>query len=89
MRIKVTLNGGPVNVWHELGLRCNPFPQIAKHEFAAANRMLQELDADPLPDAAAVRRILTGCDPQFVDLCMRKFTPGERVAFVVTWPDEV
>ena len=87
MKVIVTLNGGPKNVWHQWGLNCNPFPHLARYEESTANRMLQQLDSDPLPDAEAIRRILKGCDPKFIDLCVQNFEPGSRVAFTVSWPD--
>ena len=48
MKVTVILNGGPDNPWHAMGLRCNPFPQIAKHEFAAADRTGHARIYDPL-----------------------------------------
>ena len=87
MKVRITLNGGPANVWANWGLRCNPFPQIPSAEFATANRMLQALDSDPLQSSDEIRTILAGCDPAFVDLCVDRFKPGERVQFSVTWPD--
>lgn len=87
MTVHVVINGGPVNVHTALGLTCNPFPVIPEAEYAVANRMLRELDSDPLPDADSVRKILDGCDPDFVELCVKNFVPGRRIGFSVTWPD--
>ena len=87
MKIVVTLNGGPKNVWHTYGLRCNPFPQIGKFEFATANRMLRELDSDPLTGPEDIRRILKGCDHDFIELCCSQFKAGERIQFTISWPD--
>jgi hypothetical protein len=86
MQIRVTLNGSPTNPWHQYGLKANPFPQIPKAEFRTANEMLQRLDSDPLTSTDDIRRILDGCDSEFVDLCCRVFKPGERISFDVTWP---
>jgi len=87
MRITVTLNGSNDNPWHGIGLNANPFPQIARAEFAGANRMLRELDSEPLKSADDIRRILNGCDQAFIDLCVQQFKPGERIAFQVEWPE--
>lgn len=86
MRITVTINGGPENVWHEWGLTCNPFPQLPAYEFVDANRRLRALDSDPLTSVEDIRRILEGCESEFIELCCRSFRPGERVQFDVTWP---
>lgn len=86
MTITVILNGGPVNVWHIYGLKCNPFPQFARAEMAHANRMLQQLDSDPLTSTDDIRRILAGCDQDFIDGCCARFEFGRRVHFQVSWP---
>lgn len=83
--ITVTLNGGPVNVWHQYGTRCNPFPQMARAEDSHANRLLQELDSEPLQSVQDIRRILHACSTEFVELCCQQFKPGERVQFQVWW----
>jgi len=86
MRVTVTLNGSPTNGWHRYGLRCNPFPQIPDARFNTANRMLQELDSNPLESTAQIRTILSGCDPEFIELCCARFVSGQRVQFDVEWP---
>lgn len=87
MFVKVTLNGGPTNVWLRWQLTANPFPAIPKAEFAVANRMLRELDSDPLTSVDDIRRILSGCSEEFIELCCREFVAGKRISFGVSWPD--
>lgn len=86
MRINVTINGGPINVWHRYGLKCNPFPQLARYEYSVANRMLQELDSDPIESTDRIRTILSGCAPEFIEICCAEFKAGQRVSFHVAWP---
>lgn len=86
-QIRVTINGSNENPWHVYGLRCNPFPQLARAEFSHANRLLRLLDSDPITSADQIRAILRGCSDEFVDLCCSQFTPGQRVSFLVHWPD--
>jgi hypothetical protein len=88
MVITVTLNGTSENPYHKLGMRRNPFPQIARAEFNAADRMLAQLDAEPLNGPEDIRRILAGCDADFIELCCKQFKKGERVRFLVYWPKE-
>lgn len=88
MRVKITLNGGPINRYAHMGLTCNPFPAIPQAEFATANRMLRELDSDPLKSMDDIRRILKGCAEEFIDLCCEKFIPGQRVSFTVSFPEK-
>lgn len=85
--VRVTINGGPENVHRQYGLTCNPFPAIPRFEYVAANRMLRELDSDPLASVDDVRRILAGCDDAFVDLCCQKFVAGQRVSFTIEFPE--
>jgi hypothetical protein len=85
--ITVTLNGSDKNPWYMYGLTANPFPQIAKAEYTTADRMLRELDSDPLTSTDDIRRILKGCDEKFIELCCEKFVPGQRIKFQVNWPD--
>jgi hypothetical protein len=87
MVLKITLNGGPVNVWHNMGLTCNPFPHIARAESASANRMLQMLDSDPLQSTDDIRRILHGCTEEFIEVCCHQFVPGQRIAFTIEFPE--
>lgn len=87
MKITVVLNGGPDNFYRHYGLTCNPFPAIPDARFETANRMLRELDSDPLAGVEDIRKILAGCDQEFIDLCCARFVPGQRVRFTVEWPD--
>lgn len=86
-RIKVTINGGATNRWHQYGLTANPFPQIGRAEASVANRMLRELDSDPITSTDQIRTILAGCDQGFIDLCCSQYKAGELVSFNVEWPE--
>lgn len=86
MRVEVTINGGPDNPWHVYGLTANPFPKIGRAEFGTANRMLRELDSDPITSQDQIRIILKGCDQEFIDRCVERYRPGERVSFIISWP---
>src|SRR5262249_58797045 len=88
MKIVVILNGTKVNPFLRYGLKRNPFPQIARSEYAAADRALATLAAEPIPNADYIRKVLAGVEAsaEFVDLCCQKFKPGERVKFSVQWP---
>ena|SRR5436190_3834341 len=83
MEVEIIINGGPDNVWHRWDLRCNPFPYVPKYEFARFNRVLQNLDSDPIPDRAALLKIIEGGDPWFVEACTKAYRPGERTRFKV------
>jgi hypothetical protein len=87
LKITVTLNGTDVNPWHKMGLRQNPFPQLAKAEYDAGERMLASLDGDPIKEPDDIRRRLKGFDPKFVEGVVARFVPGQRVRFDVTFPD--
>jgi hypothetical protein len=83
--IQIRLNGTNENPYHRLGLTCNPFPQLAISEYAAAERALQSLGADPIPDEQYIRDTLEAFPKEFVDLCVEKYKPGEMVDFLVTF----
>jgi hypothetical protein len=84
--LTVRINGTDKNPWHKMGLKCNPFPQIGKAEYDAAELTLAELDGDPVTGPEDIRKRLRGFSPEFVELCVANFRPGERVAFDVTFP---
>lgn len=86
IRATVTINGGPVNVWANMGLVANPFPAIPMAEYAEANRLLQRLDSDPIRSVKALRTILEGCSPEFIEGCVQRYRRGKRVRFVIEWP---
>jgi hypothetical protein len=83
--LRVSLNGTDVNTYAKAwGLRCNPFPQYAKHEVLHAMLRLNELDGDPIPKDSAeayIREKLRGFSKEFVDHVVARFVPGERVKF--------
>jgi hypothetical protein len=83
IRILVTLNGLDHNPWHELGLRCNPFPQIGEYRYDAGERQIASLDGEPLQGPDDIARRLAGFHPEFIKLCIQQFRPGERVRFGV------
>ena len=87
VRLTVTLNGTDTNPWHRMGLRQNPFPQLGRAEYDAGERQINSLDGDPLTGEADIRRRLQGFDPEFIDLCVKCFKPGERVRFIVEFPE--
>jgi hypothetical protein len=86
--IKVRLNGTDENIWHKWGLKKNPFPQIGKAEFDAAERQINSLDGDPIKNIADIRRRLEGFDREFIELCIKQFKPGKRTVFEVTFPED-
>jgi len=87
MTITVCLNGTNRNPFHRWGLRQNPFPQMARAEYDAADRRLNSLGGEPIPDVEYIRKTLSGFSPEFVELCCSKFVKGEYVRFRVTFPD--
>lgn len=87
MRIEVELNGTDANPWLRYGLRQNPFPQIARAEYAAACIRLQKLGGDPIPDTDYIRTTLAGFSEEFITLCCARFRKGERVKFGVAFEE--
>jgi hypothetical protein len=86
--ITVTLNGTNENPWYRLGVRCNPFPQIAKCEWDAGQRALNELDGDPLAGPQDIRTRLDGkVSRELIELCVAQFIPGQRVEFNFTFEE--
>lgn len=86
MELKVTLNCTDTNPWLKMGLKQNPFPQIAKAELVAAMRQLNSLSGEPLTGPIDIRSRLTGWSEEFVELCINQYRPGEIVKFIVTFP---
>lgn len=94
MKIKVRINGSDVNRWHKMGLKANPFPQIAKAEYVALDNVLRALDADPIKSKdELIQRIEEANGPvyatymreakyqpwlEFVKFCVDHYVPGER-----------
>jgi hypothetical protein len=87
MKVKLTvaLNGTKVNPFEKLGVRCNPFPQIADYEHSTHCLRVQELGGDPIPNQAYIREKLKGFSPAFIDLCCQTYTKGKYVKFTVEW----
>lgn len=87
-KLIVCLNGTNKNTWHILGLRCNPFPQLGKHEYMAGERALNELDGDPLEGPDDIRARLKGkVSERLIELCVERFVPGQRVKFEITFEE--
>jgi hypothetical protein len=83
MKVNVVLNGTDTNPFHKFGLKRNPFPQIARAEYAAANDLLARLEAEPIKDTSELRSRLDGCSDEFIDLCCAQFKPGEMARFTI------
>jgi hypothetical protein len=86
MTMTITINGSATNPWEAYGLRANPFPQIGKAELTNADRIIRSLDSDPIRDEADLRERLNGCTPEFIEGCVARYRPGERVRFNITFP---
>lgn len=83
----ITINGTTENRWLRYGMRQNPFPQLGKAEYDAGERMLASLDGDPITSADDIRARLPGFDREFVEGCIARYRPGERVRFTISFPD--
>lgn len=83
MKLIIRLNGTDENPWHKMGLRQNPFPQLAQTETDYAEHVLNSLDGDPIPDKAYIKEKLKGFGKELIDLCCEKFEKGKRVEFMV------
>lgn len=89
MKVQVNLNGTKVNPYKEMGFTQNPFPAIphADARFTEANRILADLDAEPIINVVDLRERLKGCDAEFIELCVGQFQKGKRVKFTISFPD--
>lgn len=88
IELTITINGTDANPWHRYNLRQNPFPQLGRAEYDAAERQLASLDGDPIRDADDIRSRLTGFAPEFVDGIIARWEPGKRIRFQFTCPEE-
>jgi hypothetical protein len=86
IRLTVRINGTDTNPWARYGLRQNPFPQVAKHELLAGERMLASLDGEPVTTTQDIRDRLAGCSAELIELCIAQWRPGERVEFDIVFP---
>jgi hypothetical protein len=84
----VTINGTKTNHWSAMGLKHNPFPQLGIKEFDAAEMQINSLDGEPVRNAKDIARRLRGFSKEFIDGCIERWQPGERVSFVITFPRE-
>lgn len=83
LHMTITLNGTDENRWHRMGMKCNPFPQLAIAEFDKFEMQINWLDGDPLTGPDDIRERLNGFSEQFIKLCIENFKPGERTKFKV------
>jgi hypothetical protein len=88
MQLKVKLNGTNTNPWFRMGVRQNPFPQHPRAELMRAMKQLNSLDGEPLKGPDDIRERLAGWSEEFIELCIQQFKPGERVKFMVEFPEE-
>jgi hypothetical protein len=88
LTLVVTINGTDTNPHLRYGLRVNPFPQLGKAEYTAAERQVASLDGDPVLGPEDIRARLAGFSEEFIKLCCDRFQPGKRVRFLVTFPEE-
>lgn len=85
----ISLNGTDINPFHRLGLRQNPFPQIARYEIDKQVMLVQSLGAEPIPDTDYIRLRLAGrVSQELIDLCCAQFVKGKNVKFTIHWPDD-
>jgi hypothetical protein len=88
MRVTVRLNGSAENPYRRMGLARNPFPRIARAEYASADDLLADLDAEPIASEAELReRIGARASDEFVAACVANFRPGERTEFEIEFPE--
>jgi len=85
--IRIRINGTDTNPWHKLGMKQNPFPQLGKMKYDRAEMMLNSLDGDPIKDPQDIRERLKGFDPEFIEGCIKRYRPGERVEFTIIFPE--
>jgi hypothetical protein len=84
MKLRIALNGTDKNPFEIWGLRCNPFPQLAKAEYDSATMRLQELGGEPIPNVEYIRKHLKGYfTDEFIEYCCRQFEPGKMVKFMI------
>lgn len=83
----VTINGTDKNPWHKMGMNQNPFPQIGKEEYNKSEMQINSLDADPIAGPDDIRKRLEGFSEKFIEGCIKRYVPGKRVRFKITFPD--
>jgi len=83
---KVRVNGTKEYLYGAYGLKCNPFPQVAKHEYSKLNSVLMELEK-PIKDKEHLLKILKGGNKEFVELCLRYYEPGKVTEFIIKLPE--
>ena len=88
MILRFTLNCTVINPFTKWGLKQNPFPQFGKAELNAAMMQLNSLGGEPLMGMEDIATRLKGWDPEFIEACQDRFTPGTMVHCEVTIPDE-
>lgn len=83
LRLVVKINGTDKNPWHKMGMKSNPFPQLAIAEFDKAEMQVNSLDGDPITSPEDIRERLKGFSESFIQLCIDHYKPGERITFAV------
>jgi hypothetical protein len=81
--VTVCLNGTDKNPFAHLGLKQNPFPQIAEAEYTPGCLAIQKLGGEPIPDVDYIRKVLEGFSPEFIELCCQRYEKGKLVEFQV------
>lgn len=86
IRVDVVINGTDVNPYESLGLKYNPFPRIAKAEYARLDDALAQLEATPMPRRELLVEKLKelGGDEKFNEACLARYREGEMVTFTMT-----
>lgn len=85
----VDLNGTDTNPYERWGLRCNPFPQLARYEWTQAEMALNTLGGEPLKGPEDIRSRLAGVgfDGWFIDGLCERFRKGVMVRVHLHWPE--
>lgn len=89
LTMTVTINGTDSNRWNRLGMTQNPFPQLGKSEYDIGEMQIASLDADPVTGPDDIRQRLRGFSDEFIEGCISRYTPGERVRFTISFPDRM
>lgn len=84
-RIIVTINGTDTNPFAKWGMTHNPFPQLGAAETDGFESIVARLDGEPVTGPEDIRKRLKGCAPAFIEGCVQRYQPGERVRFELTW----
>jgi hypothetical protein len=90
IKIRITINGTTENRYTTLwGLKQNPFPRIAIHEWAWLDNRLNSLDGIPVTSEMDIVNRLKGCPEGFIKYIVSCYKPGERVEINLLFDDEL